>query len=233
MQMAVPRWKTALEKALAAHPKETVVQLASIDPSTPIPHVRSLIFRGFVSPTDNPSHPLLLATTDVRTPKTAQMIANPHVQVVWWISGAQEQYRIAGKAHIVPAPGHTLHKHFVHPVGALTGGGQQSYDWEAKRLEVFKSMSPVMKASWCRPVPGSRLEGGPDEAKKWPVKLEEPQSDDDKEGKRLWEMSLANFALVVIEPQDVDYVELTPVPNQRTRFWRGPKGVWDEEALVP
>ncbi|KAF7347307.1 Pyridox-oxase-2 domain-containing protein [Mycena venus] len=162
MQMAVPRWKAALEKALAAHSKSTgrtiFMQLASIDPSTPVPHVRSVIFRGFVSPTDNPAHPLLLATTDVRTPKTAQMIANPHVQIVWWIDGSQEQYRIAGKAHIVPAPGHTLHKHFLHTIKSLSEGG--SFDWEAKRIEVFKSMSPVMKASWCRPTPGSRLEGG-------------------------------------------------------------------------
>jgi len=228
--MAVPRWKAALEKALAAHSKSTVMQLASIDPTTPVPHVRSVIFRGFVSPTDNPAHPLLLATTDFRTPKTAQMIANPHVQIVWWIDGSQEQYRIAGKAHIVPAPGHTLHKHFLHTIGPLSEGG--SFDWEAKRIEVFKSMSPFMKASWCRPTPGSRLEGGEDEAKKWPVELEEPESGDE-EGKRLWEMSLSNFALVIIEPQDVDYVELIPIPNRRTRFWRTSRGVWDEEALVP
>jgi len=167
---------------------------------------------------------------DIRTPKTAQMIANPHVQVVWWIDGSQEQYRFAGKAHIIPAPVHALHKHFLHTVGPLSEGGD--YDWEAKRIEVFKSMSPMMKASWCRPTPGSRLEGGEDEAKKWPVKLEEPEAGDE-EGKRLWEMSLSNFALVIIEPQDVDYVELRPIPNRRTRFWRTSGGVWNEEALVP
>ncbi|KAJ7196177.1 pyridoxamine 5'-phosphate oxidase-domain-containing protein [Mycena haematopus] len=230
MQMAIPRWKAALEKALAAHSKSTVIQLASIDPSTPVPHVRSLVFRGFVSPTENPAHPLLLATTDIRTPKTAQMIANPHVQVVWWIEGSQEQYRIAGRAHIVPAPGHALHKHFLHTIGPLSEGGK--YDWEVKRIEVFKSMSPMMKASWCRPTPGSRIEGGEDEAKKWPTELEEPKPGD-AEGKRLWEMSLSNFSLVVIEPQDVDYVELHPIPNRRTRFWRSSGGVWNEEALVP
>jgi len=165
---------------------------------------------------------------DVRTPKTAQMIANPHVQVVWWIDDTQEQYRIAGRAHIVPAAGHTLHRHFTHTIGGLSEG---NYDWEAKRIETFKKMSPVMKASWCRPVPGSRLEGGQEEAKKWPVKLEEPKPGDE-EGKRLWDMSLSNFALVIIEPQDVDYVELGPIPNRRTRFWRT-GGVWNEEDLVP
>jgi hypothetical protein len=155
------------------------------------------------------------------------MIANPHVQIAWWIDGSQEQYRIAGKAHIIPAPGHALHRHFVH---TLSEG--QNYDWEAKRIEVFKKMSPVMKASWCRPTPGSRLEGGEDEAKKWPVEIEEPKPGDE-EGKRLWDMSLSNFALVIIEPQDVDYVELHPIPNRRTRFWRTSGDVWNEEALVP
>ncbi|KAJ7082534.1 pyridoxamine 5'-phosphate oxidase-domain-containing protein [Mycena crocata] len=238
--MAIPRWKVTLEKALAANPKDTVIQLASMDPSTPIPHVRCLIFRSFVSPTDNPSHPLLLSTTDIRTPKTAQMIgklmkrpsANPQVQAVWWIEGAQEQYRIAGRAHIVPAPGHGLHRHFTHTVATLSDGSK--FDWEKKRIEVFKTMSGHMKASWCRPVPGSRLEGGQDEAKKWPTRIEEPKAGDE-EGKQLWDMSLANFALVIIEPQDVDYVELATLPNQRTRFWRTSAygGVWNEEALVP
>ncbi|KAK7063947.1 Pyridox-oxase-2 domain-containing protein [Favolaschia claudopus] len=229
--MSVPRWKILLEQAIESHSKSTVIQLASIDPTTPVPHVRSLIFRGFLSAQDNPARPLLLATTDVRTPKTAQMIANPHVQIAWWIDGSQEQYRIAGKAHVVPAPGHTLHKHFMHTIVPL---GSANFDWEAKRIDVFNSMSPVMKASWCRPTPGSRLEGGEEEAKKWPVKIEEPKPGDE-EGKRLWEMSLSHFALVVIEPDSVDYVELKPIPNRRTSFWpsKTSRGVWEEEALVP
>ncbi|KAJ6604990.1 hypothetical protein B0H10DRAFT_2077616 [Mycena sp. CBHHK59/15] len=230
MRMAIPHWKTAITKALEAHEKSTVIQLTSIDPSTPIPHVRCHVFRSWVSPDDDPSHPLLLSTTDIRTPKTAQMIANPHVQVAWWIEGTQEQFRIAGRAHIVPAPAHALHRHFMHPVSAVSPGAA-AYDWEAKRVEVFRTMSAHMKAGWCRPVPGSRLEGGPDEAKKWPVRVEEPK-DGDEEGRRNWETALGNFALVIVEPTDVDYLELEPVPNRRTRFWRENE-VWKEEALVP
>ncbi|KAJ7292673.1 pyridoxamine 5'-phosphate oxidase-domain-containing protein [Mycena rebaudengoi] len=228
--MAVPRWKTAITSALAKHDKLPVLQCASIDPSTPVPHVRCLLFRSFMSPTDDPSHPLLVLTADVRTPKMAQMIANPHVQVVWWFDGTQEQYRIAGRAHIIPAPGHALHKHFIHSVQALSHGA--AFDWEAKRLEIFRSMSPNSKASWCRPVPGSRLKGGQDEAKKWPVEIEEPK-EGDEEGKRNWETALSNFALIIIEPTGVDYVELSPVPNLRTRFWMTAKEEWTEEQLVP
>ncbi|KAJ7053960.1 hypothetical protein C8F01DRAFT_1212076 [Mycena amicta] len=249
--MATPRWKLALDKALAASPKATgmhsdsasgrynilltVFQLASIDVNTPVPHVRSLIFRSFVSPTHDETHPLLLATTDIRTPKTAQLIANPHVQVAWWIEGAQEQYRFTGTARVIPAPSQALHKHFMHSLVELRSeSSAKSFDWEAKRLSVFRSMSPYMKASWCRPVPGSRLEdaGGEEGARRWPVEIEEP-AEGDEEGQRLWEISLANFALVVIEPSEVDHVELTPVPNLRTRYWRTKDGVWKDEGLVP
>ncbi|KAJ7757585.1 hypothetical protein B0H16DRAFT_1721318 [Mycena metata] len=136
MQMAVPRWKAALEKALAAHPKRLVwlarssnVQYSSSH-STPVPHVRSC---GFVFPTDNPSRPLLLSTTDVRTPKTPQMIANPHVQVVGWINGAAPHRRKgAHRPRTGPRPPQAL----CAPISALSEG--QKYDWEAKRLELFK-----------------------------------------------------------------------------------------------
>ncbi|KAF7307517.1 Pyridox-oxase-2 domain-containing protein [Mycena indigotica] len=265
MQMTAPRWKLALDKALAASPKATgtagkeredsclnlltVIQLASIDVNTPVPHVRSLVFRSFVSPTNDESHPLLLATTggidlltaketnwnviDVRSPKTAQLISNPHVQVVWYIEGTQEQYRIAGTARVIPAPGEGLYKHFVHTLVELQNTAKpSSFDWEAKRLAVFRSMSPFMKASWCRPVPGSRLEGGQEEARKWPTEIHEPAADD-AEAKKLWDMSLGNFALVVIEPSEVDHIELAPVPNLRTRYWRSNNGVWKDEELVP
>ena len=113
---------------------------------------------------------------------------------------------------------------------------QQGFDWEDKRKVVFKGMSPFMKATWVRPPPGSRLEGGEEEAEKWPVKLEEPdengifKSDEDK---ILWETALGNFALLVVDPVEVDYVELGPVPNRRTKFWRSDHGQWQDEALVP
>ncbi|KAK0465855.1 uncharacterized protein EV420DRAFT_797973 [Desarmillaria tabescens] len=237
-----PRWKRAIENALAANEKSIVTQLASIDPTTPIPHVRSLIFRGFINPTTNPELPLLLFTTDSRTPKTSQIISNPHVQLAWWIEGAKEQYRVAGLATIIPAPTNSLYKHFLHSTQAGNSNGsmgilfKEGFDWEAKRQEVFKSMSPYMKASWCRPTPGSPLVGGEEEAKKWPLKLEEPNAEGEwssEENKRLWETALSHFALLVVDPTDVDYLELGPVPDRRTRFWRNDKGSWDEEALVP
>jgi len=90
-----------------------------------------------------------------------------------------------------------------------------------------------MRATWCRPVPGSPLIGGEEEANKWPVRLEEPGVDSDEGSKGNWETALTNFALLVIDPYECDYIELGVVPNRRTKFSRTEDGDWKEEALVP
>jgi len=237
----VPRWKTAITTALGDNEKAAVIQLATIDTyssaksNITIPHVRSHIFRGFLSAKSTPSLPLLLTTTDIRTPKISQIISNPHIEVAWWIGGTEEQYRIAGLAHIVSAPDHTLHSHFARTVSspALAALEREGFDWEAKRKDVFNSMNRHMKATWCRPTPGSRLGGGAEEAAKWPEalpKLGEAEGEDEEKNLT---MALGNFALVVIDPNEVDYVELGKIPNERTKFTRTQEGVWSEKAIVP
>jgi len=109
----------------------------------------------------------------------------------------------------------------------------EKIDWEKKRMDLFKSMSAHMKASWCRPIPGTRLEGGYDEAKTWLDRLEEPKEGDNEQLRRNWDMALHNFAVLIIDPTEVDYLELGVIPNRRTRFWRKSDGSWDSEALVP
>ena len=90
-----------------------------------------------------------------------------------------------------------------------------------------------MRASWCRPVPGSRLHGGEEEARKWPVRVEEPADGDREESRQNWETALGNFALLIVDPTEVDFVDLGVAPNRRTRFWKTNLGVWEEEDLVP
>ncbi|ESK93467.1 pyridoxamine 5 -phosphate oxidase- fmn-binding [Moniliophthora roreri MCA 2997] len=235
---AAPRWKAAISDALSEHSKSVVFQLATIDPSSPKPHVRSHIFRSFLQPPGNDQLPFILTTTDIRTPKATQIISNPNVELAWWIEGKQEQFRIAGTASLVPAPDHPLYKHFSG-IKVLEG-----LNWEEKRKEVFKTMSAHMKASWCRPVPGSRLVGGEEEAKKWPVRVDEPGHERGEDGREVteedkgknkenWETALKRFALLIIDPTEVDYVELGVIPNKRTRFWKSENGTWKEEAVVP
>ncbi|KAL0573249.1 hypothetical protein V5O48_008696 [Marasmius crinis-equi] len=250
---AAPRWKTAISNALSEHSKSVVIQMASIDSSSPTPHVRSHIFRSFLTPPGDESLPLILSSTDVRSPKVQQLVENPHVEIAWWIEGKQEQFRIAGLASVIPPSTHSLFKNFERIIKdakqasglrKLVGASGTDLDWEKKRREVFATMSAHMKASWCRPVPGSILVGGEEEAKKWAVRVDEPGHEKAEDGKEVseeerarnkenWDTALGNFALVMVDPTEVDYVELGVIPNRRTKFWRNENGLWEEKSVVP
>lgn len=145
----------------------------------------------------------------------------------------------------MPNPAHALHSQFERALSRSQDGTGlalfKDEDWESQRLQMFKNLSAHMRASWCRPVPGSRLKGGQEEAKNWPERVEDPSKHEhlpDEEYNELlqnWNKSLMNFALLVIDPIEVDLVELGVVPNRRTRFFKTPGnyGLWSEEELVP
>ena len=172
-----------------------------------------------------------------------QLTANPTAELTWWIEGTQEQYRITANVYLVPHLEHPLRSQFEHTLSLSKDGTGlalfKDEDWESRRLEMFKSMSPYMKATWCRPVPGSRLIGGREEAKRWPERIEDPSAHehlpDAKYNELLWKQALKNFALVIIDPIEVDLLELGVFPNRRTRFFKSAEnhGLWDEEDLVP
>ena len=207
-------------------------QLASIDANN-IPRVRSCIHREFLGAKASPSLPLLLSTTDIRTPKCVQILSNPDIECVFWAESTQEQYRVTGKISIIPTPAHPYYAQFDPFRGpALTALKNEGIDWEEKRTESFNSMSAHMKATWCRPAPGSKLDGGYEEGNKWPDKLPKLGEAKNEEEKRNLEQALGNFALMVIDPVEVDFVELGVVPNQRTKFTRE-GGKWVEQIVVP
>ncbi|KAF4612268.1 hypothetical protein D9613_004277 [Agrocybe pediades] len=247
-----PRWKTALEDALSKYKNQTVVQIATLDSqSTQItPRVRSHIFRHFLTSLTSPSLPLLISSTDIRTPKVHQLThTSPHAELAWWIDGTQQQFRLRSRVFLVPHAKHPVYTTFQNALDAADAGDAENptpalalfknEDWEKRRVELFKSMSAHMKASWCRPTPGSILEGGEDEAKTWPERIDEPSdpsSPDYETQKRNWEFALSNFAIVVIEPYEVDFVDLKVIPNRRWLFRRVKKQddwVWEETELVP
>ena len=225
-----------------------VIQIATLDSSgspdgIPIPRVRSQIFRSFLSFPDTPSLPLLISSTDVRTPKVTQLITSSNKsEVVWWIEGTHQQFRFIANVYIVPEPRHHLYDYFLREVGReVNVASFKEVNWEKKRVELFRGMSEHMRASWCRPTPGTKLEEGQKAAKMWPEKLIEPdESIDNKEyetTKRLWDTALANFAIMVINPIEVDFIDLGVIPNFRSvftkRLFDGGGVEWVEEEVVP
>lgn len=215
-----------------------------MDSRTNTPHVRCQAHREFVIPRGSPFLPILGTSTDVRTFKVNHVMGNPQVDIAWWLQGTAEQYRISGRAYLVPAPEHALHAECMARVAkspALSlvdkkgadGEDETDFSWEKRRTEAFAEMRPALKAS-CRIVeqPGSVIESY-DALKKYPrfiPNLDQADSDEQKEN---WKLAFANFALMYIEPTQVEYMELPA--RRRTLYTRQDDAgyAWKEELLVP
>jgi len=250
---AKPRWLAKIVEALALpeNKGKIVYQVATVD-TQHVPHVRTQVHRGFIIPKNAPSLPLLVTSCDVRSPKVVQMMSNTSVEIAWWMEGSQDQFRISGKVGVIPPPDNAFHDMTWVSQGiagtALNEGGEaeredggdgrfgDAYDWEKKRKEVFDAMRPGMKGTWCAPkAPGSRLSSY-DELNEWSCQipnLKELKTDEDK---RNYQTALSNFAMLVIEPLKVDWVQLALQPNRRTLFVRKDEdegSCWTEQVLVP
>ena len=180
-------------------------------------------------PPSSPGLPLLVTSTDIRTPKVPQIAHTNTVELAWWIGATSDQFRIAGLARIFAAPEHAIH---TSPRAALGAAESSSIDWEAKRRELFDAVSEHMRAAWCRPTPGTPLEGGYDEMNDWPVRVPKPSEARTEKEKELAKIALSNYALIVIEPVEVDWVQMAVQPNRRTFFTREGGG-WKEKPVVP
>jgi len=122
------------------------------------------------------------------------------MELVWWFSPTGDQYRITGRAYILPRPDHELYSVFAEHARRLSppktkAGGD--FDWEAERYRIFEKLSPPIRASFLRPIPGTplssqdRKDGGEDyDPNDWPKEL---TMDGDK---KLIDKALSNFALM-------------------------------------
>lgn len=151
----------------------------------------------------------------------------------FWIKATNEQFRISGRAAIYPSLELTEQKG-IEGVGVVYDAFKnQRWNWEDERRKQFDDVGAHMRASWCRPVPGSPMDSYSD-AGKWPIKVTKPG----EEGYDVknYEEALGNFALLLIDPIEVDHVELGVMPNRRTKFVRQESDhseKWKEVILVP
>ncbi|KAI0694427.1 hypothetical protein BC835DRAFT_1406441 [Cytidiella melzeri] len=249
-----PRWLSKIIEALAVpeNSGKVVYQVATVD-SDGKPHVRSQVHRSFMIPKSSPNLPLLVTSSDIRTQKIAQMFSTSSVEICWWLEGSQDQFRISGISKVITPPEFAFRNTIPAAEGSLAmaavadsgeaeredgesnlSGGK--FDWDKKRREVFEAMKPAMKATWCAPkAPGSTMSSY-DEANTWRTKVPYFKELKTEEDKKKYEYALSNFAMVVVEPLEVDWVQLGEHPNRRTLFTRKDEAggsVWVEDILVP
>jgi pyridoxamine 5'-phosphate oxidase len=169
---------------------------------------------------------LLQTTTDIRSPKTDQIESRPEsIEVAWWLPKSNIQYRLTCTAYLLPHPFHPLWTGF--PAWMLG----PNVDWEHERLKAYDALPGVLRAKFCHPIPGSRLEN-PEDANKWPKELPKRAEAADGKEKGQVDTALKNFAVLLLEPREVDVLELAPDPNLRTKYVKVDGG-WTEESVVP
>jgi len=119
---------------ISASSSHLVMQFATLEANRP--RVRSLIHRGFITASALPALPLILATTDIRTPKVTQLATHDVIEAVYWTPSTREQFRILGRASIVPAPGYTGPYPAPGPHGGVVYDAlaREGFDWEARRV---------------------------------------------------------------------------------------------------
>ncbi|SJX63148.1 related to tRNA dihydrouridine synthase [Sporisorium reilianum f. sp. reilianum] len=279
-----PEWKEILansigeniknEKSILYYAFSTVEQPTSVHDAAK-PHVRYVVHRGFVNEkrdgeaeggiaAQNPafgSSPCLMTTTDVRTPKVAQLTGQSSLraqgedgsrggecEIAWWIESTQMQFRISGTVHVLPTRGHPLRSLF--PFDRLSpprapDSMEEEFDWDAERTRIFNKLNAGLLASFCKPTPGTahpnadRLGAAQpkdDISSPWPLELPQPGKEETDEQKRQLQECEKNFALVVVEPYKVDLVNLAD--DIRTVYELVPgenaaTGRWTSRRVVP
>lgn len=112
-----------------------------------------------------------------------------------------------------------------------TAGYPGTFDWEAERIRIYRKMSPALRASFVRPTPGQALSQGVDHPETYPTELPVDLEANEEE-KKLIDIALTNFALVVIEPESVDLCDLGSQPNTRHK-WARKGDDWTCTEVVP
>jgi PPOX class probable FMN-dependent enzyme len=130
--MAEELWRPSLDLALHRNrqsPQSRFVQLATVRENGR-PAVRTLVFRGFLGETHQPTF-----ATDLRSSKVQEIEQSPWVEICWYFHVTREQFRLSGTA-------------------TLAGPAANDPLLRQARLEVWCEMSEASRLSYTWPAPG-------------------------------------------------------------------------------
>ncbi|MEL7297963.1 MAG: pyridoxamine 5'-phosphate oxidase family protein [Pseudomonadota bacterium] len=144
----------------------------------------------------------LLTVTDTRSDKVAQVLQNPSVSVAWYFRQSREQYRINGFAELRVADDHSLDD---------LADDNASY-CVADTLKHWHALSDSARAQFFWPHPKEPVDDSPQRIPR--------------------ENASPYFAVLLIHPQSVQYLDLKPKPQCRELYTLTDDG-WMFEAVNP
>ncbi|WWC86778.1 uncharacterized protein L201_001657 [Kwoniella dendrophila CBS 6074] len=227
--MSKPQWLPLIEQQLKENPKSVSYAFSTLSEEGK-PKVRYVIHRG-ITPSS-----LLLTTTDTRMSKPVHLKHDPTVEIAWWIESTNVQFRITGKAVTIPSSTSSNSTENSDTLDAIRLLGVEGLEegtkeyWENKRKELWKGVSGHLRAGFGRPTPGKQLDQV-ESSDNWPETI--PAESDKPEEQKTIESAYSHFAIIAIAPEQVEYLELKPIPNRRTQWKRQNNGEWEETKVAP
>ena len=193
-------WVSALETALVNNgsPPDRYFQLATLD-AAGHPRVRTLVFRGVADDGES-----LLAITDRRSAKIADLDNHTVSEVCWYFRESREQFRMSVRTQF-----------------ETVAGPQKSL---CER--VWRALSDSARAQFYGAAPGVPIDEAPGSSQ------DRPQLVSQNEGEKGADNGPSdNFGVLVMTPNEVDHLVLTE-PQIRIRS-TNVNGVWQASRLNP
>lgn len=126
--------------------------------------------------------------------------ANPYAELGWYFTGSREQFRIEGTVRVVSAETEAT-------TTTEEAEGEAAAQLAAARRRAWESMSDAARLQFAWPEPGTpQPPGGADPAVFLSPTPPPPRGD---------EPPPPTFALLVVDPERVDHLQLRPSPQVR------------------
>lgn len=193
--MSIATWRSPLARALhrnRSEPHSRYFQLATLRPDGS-PANRTIVFRGFLNDTNQ-----LMAITDGRSDKIAQIIHQPWAEACWYFTKTREQFRLFGRLQIADAD------HREHTL-------------KTTRQNIWQQLSDKARAQFYWPTPGETRTNGQGFASHTVDPTHPP----------------TYFCLLLLEPTQVDHLELRGNPQNRYRYQMTEDNRWQKIPVNP
>lgn len=207
--MKLPSWITQIE---GLWPQLATLSLQGR------PSNRTIAFRGLLRDTglaipDSLGH-CLVFTTDLRSTKVQEVLGNSGASLCWYFPETREQYRFSSSCFIIPPPASEIK---ARPLPDFLPESLH----DPLRLSFWSKLSNKTRAQFAWPCPKDPLLQDT-------VFLESVPDD----GSALAKDALKNFCLLIVVPDEVEYLNIGVFPNKRViESLEG--GAWASKSVNP
>ncbi|OZJ05221.1 hypothetical protein BZG36_02454 [Bifiguratus adelaidae] len=167
---------------------------------------------------------LLCFSTDIRSAKCRELARTRLAQFCWWFPSEQRQFRIACETYIIASPESNSHigtptselealsQCFVHPPAK---GTSERFSWDNECGYHFDRLPNIIRGWHVGPPPSAPCDDNTVPFDQLP--LSRTSADHDLKLRQAQQ----NFALIVMKPKSVDFVDMAQQPPTRLLFESG------------